>query len=403
MARLSGVREDIVALAEEFDADVLLTSDAEAVVAEATTIINAAAAMRMLAAKRVADSAKWKHQGHRSAADWFAAHTKSSFGEAKGALGAAEKLRSCPKVAAKARRGELTPAQTEALAKAVAVDPSAEDRLLGTAERDGLGKLKDQCRAVALSKDDVEARTARIHRERSLRHWTDDEGAFRLAGKLTPEAGATVLGALAPFEKAAFEAARKEGRHEPHEAYLADALVDLAAASLTEAEERGGKVERGEADRDAPPTGGEPRPPKPKSRKPSFTVLVDLEALLRGHAEPGETCEIPGVGPIPVTRLYDLAPDAFWHVLVTRGKDIRSYCAMTRYIPNMLKVALAARDRECTVPGCNRTQGLEIDHVIPVEEHGPTTYENLTRKCFHDHRENKHRRGLDLDTDRGPP
>jgi hypothetical protein len=325
-------------------------------------------------------------QGHRSAADWLAAQTKSSIGEAKSALGAAKQLASCPAVAAKARQGELSPAQTEALAGAVALDPTAEDRLLGVAARDGLGKLKDACRAVALSNDDADARHARIRRERSLRHWTDKEGAFRLAGKLTPEAGATVLGALAPFEKAAFDQARRDGRHDPHEAYLADALVDLARASMSD------DLAKAE-------------PAKPKSRKPSFTVLVDLEALLRGHAEPGETCEIPGIGPIPVARLYDLAPEAFWHMLVTRGRDIRSYCAMSRYIPTMLNVALAARDRECAVLGCNRTEGLEIDHIVPVEDHGPTTYTNLERKCFHDHRENKHRRGMTLvtDSDRGPP
>ena len=253
--------------------------------------------------------------------------------------------------------------------------------------RDGLKKLKDTCREVELaSRGDAQARHDKIHRERSMRHWTDDDGSFRMSAKLTPDAGAKVLGALAPFEKATFDRARKDGRHEPHEAYLADALVDLATASLA------GRDDGDEG-------GGE----KPKSRKPSFTVLVDLEALLRGQAEPGETCEIPGIGPIPVSRLYQLAPEAFWHVLVTRGKDIRSYCAMSRYIPTMLKVALAARDRECAVAGCNRTEGLEIDHIVPVEERGPTTYTNLERKCFHDHRENKHRRGLDVDAGRAPP
>jgi hypothetical protein len=380
MSGLGGIRAELSAVAEGFDAAGLLTSEAEALVREATAIINSASTIRMLAAKRVAESPAWKHRGHRSAADWFASQTKSSFAEAKGALEAAERLDECPKVAERARQGKLTPAQTKVLAKAVSVDPTAESRLLRTAEVDGLGKLRDQCRAVALSRDDVEARTTRIHRERSLKHWTDDEGAFRLAGKLTPEAGATVLGALAPFEKAAFNAARKEGRHEAHEAYLADALVGLAEASVSG--ETGTTV---------------------TSRKPSFTVLVDIEALLRGQAAPGETCEIPGVGPIPVSRLYHLAPEACWHVLVTRGKDIRSYCAMSRYVPTMLKVALAVRDRECTVPGCNRTEGLEIDHIVPVEEHGPTTHTNLGRKCFHDHRENKHRLGLDLGGDRAPP
>jgi hypothetical protein len=391
MATLAGYRTELTAFAASFDAHGLLTSEAEAVVRDATAIVNLASTVRMLAAQRVADSAAWKHRGHRSAADWLAQATKSSFGEAKGALEAAEKLAGCPQVEAKARAGGLSGEQTEVLAKAVAVDPAAEERLLGIAERDGLGKLRDQCRQVALSRDDVEARTARIHRERSVRHWTDAEGAFRLAAKLTPEAGATVLGALAPFEKAAFDQARREKRHKPHEAYMADALVDLARSSL-----------RGDDERT---TGTGTETAKPKSRKPSFTVLVDLQALPRGRAEPGETCEIPGVGPIPVSRLHELAPDAFWHVLVTRGKDIRSYCAMSRYLPTMLKVALAARDRECAVAGCNRTQGLEIDHIIPVEQGGPTTYTNLERKCFHDHRENKHRRGLDLEVDdeRGPP
>jgi hypothetical protein len=386
MATLAGYRTELAAFTEGFDAAGILTSEAEAVVRDATAIVNLASTVRMLAAQRVAESAAWKHRGHRSAAEWLAKETKSSFGDAKGALEAADKLADCPKVESKARAGELNPAQTEVLAKAVAVDPSAEDRLLGTAARDGLGKLKDQCRQVALSGDDVEARTARIHRERSVRHWTDDEGAFRLAAKLTPEAGATVLGALAPFEKAAFVRARQDKRHEPHEAYLADALVGLASASLSGRDESGAGT-------------------KPRSRKPSFTVLVDLQALLRGHAESGETCEIRGVGPVPVTRLYQLAPEAFWHVLVTRGKDIRGYCAMTRYIPTMLKVALAARDSECAVAGCNHTEGLEIDHIIPVEQQGPTTYTNLERKCFHDHRENKHKLGLTLatDTERAPP
>jgi len=156
-----------------------------------------------------------------------------------------------------------------------------------------------------------------------LRHWTDTEGAFRLAGKLTPEAGATVLGALAPFERAAFDAARRDGRHDSHEAYLADALVDLARDTLTDT--TGGETERDSSQKETTSANGgagsdKAKRRRPVSRKPSFTVLVDLEALLRGHAEAGETCEIPGIGPIPVARLHELAPDAFWHVLVTRGR-----------------------------------------------------------------------------------
>ena len=305
MATLAGFRTELTAFTEAFDAAGLLASEAEAVVRDATAIVNLASTVRMLAAKRVADSAAWKHRGHRSAADWLAKETKSSFGEAKGALEAAEKIAECPQVEAKARAGGLPASRPRCWPRRWRPTRRPRTACWGSRSR-RVGEVEGECRKVELSStSDAQARHDTIHRERSVRHWTDDEGAFRLAAKLTPEAGATVLGALAPFEKAAFDRARHEKRHEPHEAYLADALVDLAAASLAGRDDGDGAAE------------------KPKSRKPCFTVLVDLQALLRGQAEPGETCEIPGVGPIPVARLYELAPDAFWHVLVTRGRDIR--------------------------------------------------------------------------------
>ena len=32
-----------------------------------------------------------------------------------------------------------------------------------------------------------------------------------------------------------------------------------------------------------------------------INVLVDYAALVRGHTVAGETCEIPGMGPVPVS------------------------------------------------------------------------------------------------------
>ena len=57
-------------------------------------------------------------------------------------------------------------------------------------------------------------------------------------------------------------------------------------------------------------------------------------------------------------------------------------------------MALEARDRaKRAVPGCNVTTGLEIDHLLPLEFGGGTTYVNLARLCHHHHHEMKHRRG----------
>ena len=44
----------------------------------------------------------------------------------------------------------------------------------------------------------------------------------------------------------------------------------------------------------------------------------------RGGVELGETCEIPGVGPVPISVLHQHAEDAIWHALVTDGVDIRA-------------------------------------------------------------------------------
>jgi hypothetical protein len=381
MRNLADLRSELADFAARFDSGALTASDAEQVVRDATAIVNLASTVTTLAARRVVDSGAWRHRGHRTAAGWLASTTKSTVGDAIGVLETGDNLAACPGVEARIRAGELTGQQAHAISRAVVVDPSAESTLLATAETDGISKLRQDCRSVehAASGEDAEARHARIHRNRSLRHWTDDDGTFRLDGRLTVEVGAKLLGALSPFQKMAFDQARADDRHEAADAYQADALEAMADASLS-----------GAAIVDAGVIGEKVR--RSAGRKPSFTVLIDLPALLRGHTQAGETCEIPGVGPIPVSLLREYGGEAVWHALVTDGVDIRAYCSLTRHIPTMLRIALEARDRECVVPGCNATRGLEIDHTLAVEDGGPTTYTNLARPCHHHHRM-KHQQG----------
>jgi 5-methylcytosine-specific restriction endonuclease McrA len=376
MAVLADIETELAAIAARFDASTLLGSEAVAVLRRAARIKNLAAGIEMAAAKRAADTPIWKHQGHRTPAEWLARETKSSVGDAIGVLETAERLDGCPQVEAKVRAGELTPGQARALTRAVSADPTTESQLLGVAEADGLKGLQQRCRDVEhAAAGDADARHARIHRDRSLRHWTDPHGAFCLAATLTPDAGARVLGALAPFEKAAFDQARTDGRHEPHHAYRADALVAMADTSLTGATSDG---------------------PKTGCRKPSYTVLVDGTALLRGHTEAGERCEIPGIGAVAVSVLHQQADAAIWHILATDGTDLRTYASGTRHIPTMLRVALEARDRTCVVPGCDTATGLEIDHTHPLETGGITSYDNLARLCHHHHHHLKHQQGWQL-------
>jgi hypothetical protein len=117
----------------------------------------------------------------------------------------------------------------------------------------------------------------------------------------------------------------------------------------------------------------------------SVMVRVDLDALLRGHVEGDECCEIDNQGPIPVAMARDLANDSFLRVVFHQAGDIRAVHHLGRTINQQLRTALVFRDRTCVVPGCGTSFGLEIDHIVPFAEGGPTTLDNLALLCHHHH------------------
>ena len=114
-------------------------------------------------------------------------------------------------------------------------------------------------------------------------------------------------------------------------------------------------------------------------------VRVDAAALRRGHVEGGEVCEIPGIGPIPVAAARRLQDDAVVKAVLTEGADIKAVAHLGRTIPARLRTALQARDPTCVVPECDVRKGLEIDHIIPYAEGGPTTLANTARLCSWHH------------------
>ena len=114
-------------------------------------------------------------------------------------------------------------------------------------------------------------------------------------------------------------------------------------------------------------------------------LAFDLDALLRGHAEGDECCQIDNLGPIPVPMARDLANDSFLRLVFHRAGDIRAVSHWGRTINRALRTALFHRDTTCVVPGCGTSYGLEIDHIIPFADGGPTTLDNLALLCHHHH------------------
>ncbi|HXA30946.1 MAG TPA: HNH endonuclease signature motif containing protein, partial [Acidimicrobiales bacterium] len=109
------------------------------------------------------------------------------------------------------------------------------------------------------------------------------------------------------------------------------------------------------------------------------------------------TCEIPGVGPVPIETAREVLGDAIMHLVITKGADIASITNLGRTIKAPLRRAVIERDQTCVVPGCDVRNGLEIDHrIIPVVENGETALWNLARLCRH-HHHLRHHRGFRLE------
>ena len=335
------------------------------------------AAGKSLAARQVVATGSWKQAGaHRDAADWLAATTGATVGAARATLETSSRLASLPSTEAALRAGALSAVQVDAIADAASVDPGAELDLLERSAHDGVRGLRNECaRVKAGACVDENERYERVRAARSMRSWTDGDGAGRIDIRGPVDATAKLLEAIAPYERELFEQARADGRRERHDALAFDALIALAEA----------------------PVGDEGAVKKRSAM--TGVVRIDHAALVRGWTEPGEVCEIVGQGPIPVSVASRLLDDAFIKAVVVDGTDVLAVAHPGRTIPERLRTAVTEMHPECDIEGCHVTTNLEIDHNQPVEEFGKTELCNLGRLCLH-HHHHKHRHRLRLE---GPP
>ncbi|MDE3085882.1 MAG: HNH endonuclease, partial [Acidobacteriota bacterium] len=124
-----------------------------------------------------------------------------------------------------------------------------------------------------------------------------------------------------------------------------------------------------------------------RARRPGVVYHVHLESLRRGEVRPGELCEVPGVGPVPIRVLTGLLGDATARLVIRDGVDVTTVAHLGRTVPAPVETALEARDPTCVVPNCTVALSLEIDHWrIPFAEGGPSELWNLCRLCRFHHR-----------------
>jgi hypothetical protein len=369
VGRAERARQELREVVAGFDPSLVDPDTAKTLVECFAEIERLAAAGKMLAAGRVAGTKVWADGGHRSTAEWLAATAGTTVGSAIEVLATAERLEVLPAVADAVRSGGLSEIQAREVTAAAAADPGAEEQLLAAAEADGVAGLRAECRrvvAAAMTREEQEARYERIGRRRYHRSWTDQEGAFCYAGRTTADQGMLIKQAVHAETDRIFRTAYREGRRESEDAYALDALAAIC--------ERAARPRAG--------TTGSAAKPGPKVLG---QLRVDVTALRRGHTNAGETCEIAGVGPVPVGTARELLSDALLQIVITDGVDVKSIVHAGRTIRGPIRSALAWMYRDCAVAGCHRTR-LENHHTGPgYAVTRRTRLDELVPLCHHHH------------------
>jgi hypothetical protein len=252
--------------------------------------------------------------------------------------------------------------------------------------------------------------------------------------------GARFDALLQPFVQRSVDRARAEGRHDPAPALRLDALLD--ALDLANQALGGGRTGSQDTSSDADPTddagdrtdreapGGSPRPSRAQRRRgartngrttprrsgrttrwggarPKVIVRVDLTVLLRGRALPGERLDLQVAGgpPVPLTlgQLGEILDDDPMVAFVLHdGVDVYRVAHPQRRPSPLQRSALEALHDRCADIDCRAFGNLEVDHLTPWTEDGPTSLENLAPLCGATHDAKTHR-GRDLHRIPGSP
>jgi hypothetical protein len=335
------------------DVDGLDVPDAVRVVEECAEAERLLAALRVLVTAALEDKAVWRRAGYRSVAAWMAAQTGTSVGPAIATLEMAKLLEGLPVVAAAFRDGLLSEVQAREIADVACEVPGAEAQLVEAAQKLTLRGLRDECQRVeAAAHIDEDKRHRRVHQHRHIRGWVR-RGVGHMKAEMTPDELARVMARIDDRTNDIVAEAIRGRWFESREAHSVDALLDLLG----------------------------PGGPGPAGPATMVHVVVDYEALVRGHTVTGEQCEIPGIGPIPVSVAQAMSQDAILKVLVTKGVDVVTVAHAGYTIPAHLRTALDVRDPTCIVPGCDIRRNLQKDHRNSYNRTRVTKLEDLAHLC----------------------
>jgi hypothetical protein len=294
------------------------------------------------------DRAGYRLDGHSSTTSFLRDRARMTGGRAKRTLMEAKALAAMPATSTLAADGELSLDQARVLIRARQQQPAAFDR-----DEDFLTEVARDTRFVSHFSTAVAHWTHAVaepptpdedHEKRALHVSRTWEGMVRIDGWLDAEAGEILLRALdsvmAPPAPGDIRSASQR---------RADALVDLVSG-------------------------------RARSRVPEIVVHVGDDRMV-GKAESSDGFVIDDA------RLSRLVCDCTLHRVVF-GTDRQPIDVGRRHrlVTGSQRRALAARDRGCRFPGCDRPANwTDAHHIVHWIGGGRTDLHNLILLCRHHH------------------
>jgi hypothetical protein len=245
---------------------------------------------------------------------------------------------------------------------------SCDDSASGGSVDDGSGDESHSAvdtEADTVLSSDSEGAPSRSSVEEFLSLWQDDDGSFRLTGRLDADTGMIVQAALDEARDRLFQRG-------DFGAGLAEALVEMAQGSL---------------DSVADP-----------ARRSRFRVnlFINTDRPERNMADAA------GWNVPDAIRRYLTCNGTVTPVFLKNGLPV-SVGRSQYVVPARTRTVIEHRDHGvCRVPGCDATLGLEVHHLIHWEHGGRTDTDNLLLVCGKHHRMH-HRGRLDITGDADRP
>jgi len=293
---------------------------------------------------------QWDREGFNTSGDWIRINCNMTSGTVWNALAVGEQAQRLPLSLEALHSGDIGFAHLATMANtADKLDGFDEARLLPLAKEHSPGKFYRDCLHYRHSADakgygeDQE----RLAEERSLRLNTAEDGCLLISGVLDPVGGAAVRSALEPL-------AGPSGQHDDRnrEQRMADALIELAS-------------------------GG-----KPAELQVTTTVetLKGLAGAIAGEME--------FAMPLSSATVQRLACDCSVMRVILDGRSmVIDVGRSKRLVGSALRKVLAARDKHCQWPACERPASwCDGYHLVHWIDGGETNLDNCVLLCKRHHR-----------------